>query len=125
MRPRLLGWVGLQLDRSAEAMGGTEQALELRPGCVCERAPLTTEYALKEDGLTQQGDQVRSTPGIPRRLVQLVSSYRSLEVDQHDLQRRWANDDVLQLGVAVSEPGRVKRRQLAQRTCGKPPQPRG
>ncbi len=61
----------------------------------------------------------------PGRVAHRLPQHGSLEVDQHRLERRRADDDVVQLGVTMREPAGGQRVQLRQRLLGQPPEPRG
>ena len=67
------------------------------------------ERALQKDGFAQQRLRDPARTRLPVLVAHRLPQHRRLEVDQDWLERRGADDDVVQLGVSVREPAVVQR----------------
>ena len=80
-----------------------------------ELALLSTEPALQIQRFAQERCEIERAPLFPRFVALCLAIDRTFEVDHQEFEGRRANDEIVQLGVAMRQASRLQCQVLTQR----------
>src|SRR5690606_9909326 len=95
------------------------------PGGIREHAGLRPEPALEENALAKQRREILGAPRSPNRVAERLLPSRAFVVDDHHLERRGADDEIVELRVTMHDPAPVQRGETLEPLLEQPKQPGG